>query len=438
MYQTRAYYLMNCYLSPIRLCALLLAFLLAAPEMIGATRKKLSKAASSAALQKKSKVRKVSVTKVSVSRKHASRKSMVKRPRGRALRLAGATSGGKRGRRIRHFAMSVAGGSVAGGPWSAPTFANSTEGDNVDGEDLLVRKAAVDALGPYNGSVVVADPQTGRILSIVNQKLAFQSGFQPCSTIKIVAALAGLSEKMIDRDTNVRLYGRSGMNLVNALAHSNNPYFANIGVKLGYDKIAYYAKQFGLGEKAGLNIEEEQAGTIPSAPPANGGMGMMTSFGEGIKLTPLQLTALLSAIANGGTLHYLQYPKNQAEIQNFVPKIKRQLGIGDVVPDLKVGMQGAVAFGTARRAGFDQSELIFGKTGTCTDRATPTHLGWFGSFMEVGNRKLAVVVLLTGGRPVNGPVASGVAGSVYRNLNAQHYLSGSALTPATLLPSLRW
>ena len=58
-------------------------------------------------------------------------------------------------------------------PWSSPTFADSTVGDSVDGEDLVVRRAAVEALGPYNGTVVVADPNTGRLLTIVNQKLAY-------------------------------------------------------------------------------------------------------------------------------------------------------------------------------------------------------------------------------------------------------------------------
>jgi hypothetical protein len=55
-------------------------------------------------------------------------------------------------------------------PWITPTFADSTLGDSIDGEDLTVRRAAVSALGGYNGSVVVADPTTGRVLSIVNQK----------------------------------------------------------------------------------------------------------------------------------------------------------------------------------------------------------------------------------------------------------------------------
>src|ERR1700686_2426648 len=57
-------------------------------------------------------------------------------------------------------------------PWTEPTFGDSTAGDLVDGEDLVVRRAAVQALGPFNGTVIAADPNTGRILTIVNQKLA--------------------------------------------------------------------------------------------------------------------------------------------------------------------------------------------------------------------------------------------------------------------------
>ncbi len=66
------------------------------------------------------------------------------------------------------------------------------------------------------------------------------------------------------------------------------------------------------------------------------------------------------------------------------------------------------------------NEPIFGKTGTCTDART--HLGWFGSFNEINNRKLVVTVLLTGGKYVNGPVASGVAGQVYKLLSQQQVL----------------
>src|SRR5712664_1948255 len=61
--------------------------------------------------------------------------------------------------------------------WDEPTYADSTVGDNVDGEELEVRRAAVEALGPLNGSVVVADPGTGRILAMVNQRLATGNGY---------------------------------------------------------------------------------------------------------------------------------------------------------------------------------------------------------------------------------------------------------------------
>ena len=101
--------------------------------------------------------------------------------------------------------------------------------DNVDGEDLEIRRAAVEALGPYNGSVVVVDPTTGRILTIVNQKLALQSGFTPCSTIKLVAAMAAMTEGVMEPHTPVFLTRRTSLDLTQALAHSNNPYFATLG-----------------------------------------------------------------------------------------------------------------------------------------------------------------------------------------------------------------
>jgi penicillin-binding protein 2 len=310
------------------------------------------------------------------------------------------------------------------GPWRVPTFADSTDGDRVDGDELVVRRAAVDALGKMNGTVVVADPQTGRILTIVNQRLALRDGFQPCSTVKVPVALAALSESVVERDTRIRLYGRTTVAMTEALAKSNNQYFASLGQKLGFERVSYYARLFGLGEKAGLDIEGEQAGLLPSAPPKNG-MGMMTSFGDGIALTPLELTALVSAVANGGTLYYLQYPKTQEDAQGLLPRVKRHLDIELLIPEIKPGMQGAVQYGTARRIGFDPNGSIYGKTGTCTDERSPTHLGWFGSFSETGRGKLAVVVLLTGGVGVSGPTAAGVAGNVYKNLDAAEYVARS-------------
>jgi cell division protein FtsI/penicillin-binding protein 2 len=240
--------------------------------------------------------------------------------------------------------------------------------------------------------------------------------------VKVPVALAALSEGVIERQTLIRVYGRTTFDLTTALAKSNNQYFASLGQKLGFERVSYYAHLFGLGEKAGLDIEQEKAGILPSEVPRSG-VGMMTSFGDGISLTPLEYAALIGAVANGGTLYYLQYPKSQHEATEVVPRVKRRLDIDQFIPDVKPGMMGAVEYGTARRIGFDPNEPIYGKTGTCTDSRSPTHLGWFGSFTEVGNHKLVVVVLLTGGRIVSGPAASGVAGQVYKNLGLDTYFS---------------
>ncbi len=116
-----------------------------------------------------------------------------------------------------------------------------TEGDVTAGEDPVVRQAAIDALGNMNGTVVAIEPTSGRVLAMVNQKLALSSGAQPCSTIKLSVALAALSEGVIDEETEVKLGRRSRMNLTDALALSNNAYFEAVGRKMGFEKVQYYA-----------------------------------------------------------------------------------------------------------------------------------------------------------------------------------------------------
>jgi cell division protein FtsI/penicillin-binding protein 2 len=315
--------------------------------------------------------------------------------------------------------------------WDEPTYKDSTIGDKVDGEDLEVRRAAVDALGQFNGSIVVTEPNTGRVLTMVNQQLALGGGFQPCSTVKVSVALAALKEGLVERTSPLRLASRRSMDLTDAIAYSNNYYFANLGIKLGYDRMSYYAQLFGYGEKAGLNIEGEHPGAYPPAPPKNGGMGMLTSFGEEISQTPLELAALIGAVSNGGTLYWMQYPRSQEDLDHFQPQVKRHLDISSLIDTIKPGMRGAVEYGTARRA--KQDEEIYGKTGTCSEGRT--HLGWFGSFNEEGGRKLVVVVMLTGGRPSIGAMASSIGGDVYRELASENYFRKTApLTPALISP----
>ena len=304
-------------------------------------------------------------------------------------------------------------------------------GDITAGEDPVVRQAAIDALGNMNGTVVAIEPTSGRVLAMVNQKLALSSGAQPCSTIKLSVALAALSEGLVSKETPVSLGAHYRMNLTTALAHSNNAYFEALGRKLGFEKVAYYAHEYGLGELAGYGIPGEQLGEYPDAviPEKLGGVGKMCSFGEGVSMTPLQLGAMVSAIANGGTLYYLQHPTTPEEVANFQPRVKRQLDIAPVIPELSDGMAGAVQYGTARslRLNFNEEEIL-GKTGTCSHDGT--RFGWFASYANTSIGRVVVVIFLEGGRPTFGPKAAEIAGRMYRGMYDHNFFVAGRGVPS--------
>ena len=318
----------------------------------------------------------------------------------------------------RHLALSRYNG-------YAPTYADSVSADDPKFDDPVVREAAVSALGRYNGSVVAVDPNTGRILTVVNQKIAFSDGYIPCSTIKPTIAIAALQENVITRDTMLKVGRRKYMNLTEALAHSNNTFFEELGRRMGFDTVSKYGRLLGLGELAGYELADEHPGAFPMQPPAFGGVARMSSFGEGIQITPLQLAALAAAFANGGTLYYLQYPHSAEEADAFQPRVKRDLNIAGVLPEVREGMLAAVLYGTGRLSydsGGDETPL--GKTGTCDDHTNPSRIGWFVTYADEAHPKIALAVLLRGNtRRVKGPTAAQVAGLIYRRLREQNYFA---------------
>ncbi|HTW44262.1 MAG TPA: penicillin-binding transpeptidase domain-containing protein [Acidobacteriaceae bacterium] len=317
--------------------------------------------------------------------------------------------------------------------WDASSFVSDpsvlTQGDVTGGEDPIVRQAAIDALGNMNGTVVAIDPNNGRILAMVNQKLALSSGAEPCSTIKISVALAALEEGIVTKDTLVDLGGSYRINMTTALAHSVNAYFEVLGRELGFERVKHYANEFGLGELAGYDIPGEHLGVYPDEPlPADrGGVGRMCSFGESVSMTPLQLGALVSAVANGGTLYYLQHPTTPEQVLDFKPRIKRLLNIKPILPEVEAGMLGAVDYGTARslRTSFRQIPVL-GKTGTCSDDGT--RFGWFASFADTQYGKIVVVFFLEGGAETYGPKAADLAGHFYRDLWDDQYFAAKQPT----------
>src|SRR6202043_1608666 len=146
-----------------------------------------------------------------------------------------------------------------------------SDGDDVTGfDDPVVRDALVEGLGKFNGAVVAVNPNNGRILAVVNQKVAFGEGYIPCSTIKPTIALAALEENVITRDTMLKVSRKKYMNLTDALAHSNNVFFEELGRRMGFETVSKYGRLLGLGELAGYNLPDEHPGSFPTEEPVFG------------------------------------------------------------------------------------------------------------------------------------------------------------------------
>ena len=318
-------------------------------------------------------------------------------------------------------------------PWRISSYGEPTAADNPAGEDPNVRAAVVEALGKWNGAAVVVDPNTGRVLAAANQPLALSGAFTPCSTFKPIVGLAALKEGIITPETKLRVGRRTRLDLTEALAHSNNPFFQKLGRELGFDRLSELAHRFGLGEKTGLNIPGESAGRFPEVVPKDGGVGLMSSHGKDIEVTPLQMAAVISAFANGGTLYHLQYPRTPEELEQFQPQVRGHLDdFAGYFPQVRDGLAAAVLYGTGRQA-FDPDEQIFGKTGSCSENGA--RLGWFVSYSSEPQPKYAVVILLRGGKMMYGPHAAEIAGRIYRGIRQRE--PQPAPTQASAPPSPR-
>ena len=283
--------------------------------------------------------------------------------------------------------------------------------DDLTGEDAEVRRVAVNALGNHAGTVVVMDPLTGRVYSMVNQEWALRRGFKPCSTIKLVTGVAGLSENAVPLFDSANDGFR--LDLTSALAHSDNPFFQQVGARIGGEKMVKYARELGLGEKTGINVPFEFPGRLPEVKP-DVVERRMFSHADGFEVTPLQLGTLVSAMANGGKLLVPQIPHSAKELNKMGPKVRRQLDITtDVWQRMVPGMVGAVNYGSGRRA-YDPAQTVAGKTGTCIGQG-----GWVGlftSYAPLANPRLAVVVI-TQGSDARRHFPAAVAGEIYRQLN---------------------
>lgn len=287
------------------------------------------------------------------------------------------------------------------------TFQNIAR-DETLGEDLEIRRVAREALGSAAGTVVVMDAQTGRIYTIVNQDWGIREAFKPCSTIKLVTGVAGYSENLIRPNGNLQI-GAYRLGLDDALAFSNNAYFQKVGANLGSEKLISYARRLGLGEKTGINAENETAGRLPYG----NENPRIYSHADDFRTSPLQLAVMVSALTNGGKLLIPRIPRSSREKISFNGFWQREIGLASSIYKRVIpGMIGAVDRGTARR--MEKSSMsIGGKTGSCI--ADRTWVGLFASVAPVENPRFAVVVI-TKGQYARGKHSAAIAGKIYEAL----------------------
>ena len=270
---------------------------------------------------------------------------------------------------------------------------NSTETSIAaeDDVDAALQNAAVSSLGQREGTIIVMDPQSGRVRAVVNPAMAFSQAFAPGSTIKPFSALAAMRSGVIDKDSEMLCrehYTHDDFKTTcshpkdlppldpeSAIAYSCNYYFGKLGERLSEDSFRTTLSSFGFGRRTGINVEAEATGSL-----ARGQWNPQAALGEGSysQVTPAQLLNAYSALVNGGRLFVPQIAKADA----FHPSAGTRVEIDDAHRAVIIaGLRGAVRFGTAQASGLSSLPLnVFGKTGTSTPFKGFRTQGWFVGF----------------------------------------------------------
>ena len=282
--------------------------------------------------------------------------------------------------------------------------------DDVSKENPRFREAALHALKGHRGSVIVMNPRTGQVYTIVNQDWAFRRQWTAASTFKMITSLAGIEEKQLKESSKGFGYNSSmQMNLAKALAVYNNDYFKSIGQNLGSDTLIKYSKQFGLGEKTGIDYPGEIGGYVPTEMDHDRS-DLIGVTGGDIQVTPLQLAVFVSAIFNGGKILVPQAVNGNDSV---TAQERGNLSISEnSVEELKKGLRAAVETGTGKRAR-QENYKVSGKTGSISNKETKT--GLFASYGLNHNSEMVVVVILEGKNEI-GATAAQIAGQIYNSI----------------------
>jgi penicillin-binding protein 2 len=342
--------------------------------------------------------------------------------------------------------------------------------------DLDVQKAAEEALGERQGAVVAMDPNSGEILALASHpnydpnlfprgispkdwvrltndpthplyNRAIQSVYPPGSTFKIIVALAGLDSGVIKPDDKVTCKGyiQSGKHIFRcwkkgghgaisfhrAVVESCDVYFYTMGERIGWDRIAEYARKLGYGSLTGIPLPDEKQGLIPSTEwkkertkePWYVGDTYINSIGQGFVLvSPIQACQMISAVANGGYFYRPTLLKRTRNRETGAVKVFSPERVNRIVLDasalelVRKALAGVVSEpGGTGHAAQSPFVTVAGKTGTAQviaqkvpgkklSEKTQDH-AWFIAYAPVDDPKIAVAVLVEHGGHGGGAAA---------------------------------
>lgn len=336
--------------------------------------------------------------------------------------------------------------------------------------DVNMQKIAREQMGERKGVVLIANPHTGQILTmlslpsfnpnlfargiseekwtdisknpgdpIVNR--ATRGEYPPASTFKIILVAAALEEGKITPASTFRCSGsykvgnrffkcwkeegHGRLDLKEALIHSCDVYFYQLGLKLGVKDIIKYARLFGLGKPTGVDLPSEKKGLLPTPDWKKEtykeswypGDTANLSIGQGyILTTPIQMLNVINVVANGGyslrpyLLAKIVNSEDDVILQHFPGRLDKVPLSNSTLTFLREALRGIVKEGTGWRAE-NKIVKIAGKTGTVQIAEDKNPHNWFIGYAPADDPTLSIVVLVEN-REEDISIAPQIAGKI--------------------------
>lgn len=320
---------------------------------------------------------------------------------------------------------------------------------------------AVDDSGARAGTAIVMDPQTGRVLAMANyptfnlnahasyappvwRNRAVADSYEPGSTFKTLLIAAALEEKVIRPGDGINCEGGSyaiggrtihdthkygRLSIAEILKYSSNIGVAKIGSKLGPSRLYTYLKNFGIGEKSGIDLPGETSGMLRQWSQWYGIDLATISFGQGVTASSIQLAAAFSAIANGGVLMkpYLVERVTDSEgnlVKSFEPQARRRVVSPETARAVARMMEGVSSEGGTGTSASVEGYRVAGKTGTA-QKVDPVTKGYsatkrtasFIGFVPADKPRLTILVMID--EPKTSPYGGVVAAPAFSAIALQ-------------------